>query len=84
MTGGAAQKLFFSEVTIVLSYTRISIKVHVNRKLLPILFQYGDVFPTETEYWIESGILFLHSSSHLSLEIIWQLTILVLIDHQTY
>ncbi len=31
------------------------IKLRVNRKLLPTLFQYGDVFPTEYEYWIEDG-----------------------------
>ncbi len=43
------------------------IKVCVNWKLLPTLFQYGDVFPTEMEYWIKGGVLFLRSSSHLSL-----------------
>ncbi len=34
--------------------------------MLPTLFQYGDVFPTETEYWLEGGDLFLRSSSNLS------------------
>ncbi len=34
------------------------IKDSMNRKLLPTLFQYGDVFPTETEYWIKGGFYF--------------------------
>ncbi len=38
-------------------------KVCVNRKLLPTLFQCNDVFPAETEYWIEGRALFLRSSS---------------------
>ncbi len=28
----------------------------VNWKLLPTGFQCGDVFPTETEYWVEGGV----------------------------
>ncbi len=39
------------------------IKVQVNRKLLLTLFQCSDVFPAETEYWVESRVLFLRSSS---------------------
>ncbi len=38
------------------------IKVRLNRMLLPSLFQYGDIFPTEMEYWVEGGVLFLRSS----------------------
>ncbi len=46
-------------------YPKISVflKVRVNQKLLPTLFQCSDVFPAETEYWTEGVVLFLHSSS---------------------
>ncbi len=37
-------------------------RVRVKQKLLPTLFQYGDVFPAESEYWEEGGVLFLCSS----------------------
>ncbi len=38
------------------------INVRLNRMLLPSLFQYGDIFPTEMEYLVEGGVLFLRSS----------------------
>ncbi len=70
MTGGHRIILFLSEVHPLVSdhlaLLHPYIKVCVNR-MLPTLFQYGDVFPTEKEYWIEGGVLLLHSSSHLPL-----------------
>ncbi len=64
MTGGCRTKycflvclfVFWSEVRPLV--TIANIKDSVNRKLLPTLFHYGDVFPTETEYWIKGGFYF--------------------------
>ncbi len=41
----------------------VFLKVRVNQKLLPTVFQCSDVFPAETEYWTEGVVLFLRSSS---------------------
>ncbi len=44
----------------------VFLKVRVNQKLLPTLFQCSDVFPAETEYWTEGLVLFLRSSLSLT------------------